>query len=482
MIDGQKPYSAMNDSGVEWLGEVPAHWRILPGRVCFRAGEQLNVGLQETTVLSLSYGRIVVKPQERLHGLVPSSFETYQIVNPIDIVIRPTDLQNDRNSLRFGLSRHRGIITSAYLCFSVTDEVIPEYGFSLLHSYDLMKVFYGLGSGLRQNLDWTDFKYLPCCIPPLTEQTAIVRFLEHADRRISHYIRAKQKLIELLEEQKQAIIHRAVTGQIDVRTKRPFLAYKPSSVEWLGEVPEHWEVHRLGNLASKFGSGITPRGGAAVYKESGVPFLRSQNIHFSGLRMQDVARIAPSLHRELHVSRVKRGDVLLNITGASIGRVCSVPNDFVEGNVNQHVCVIRPNPSRLLPSLLAAYLSTPFMQREIQFEQSGASREGLTLQSIRNFKIVVPRLHEQAIIVRYLDRMAANIDSAVIRTNHQIDLLREYRTRLIADVVTGKLDVREAAARLPDVDPLAEEHIGDLVHAEVGSNLEEDEAAQEVNL
>ena len=217
MTASLRPYPSVKDSRVEWLGEVPEHWDILPGRICFRVGEQLNVGLQETTVLSLSYGRIVVKPPERLHGLVPSSFETYQIVHPLDIVIRPTDLQNDRNSLRFGLSRYRGIITSAYLCFSTSSEVTPEYGFSLLHSYDVMKVFYALGSGLRQNLDWTDFKYLPCCVPPLTEQTAIVRFLEHADRRIRRYIRAKQKLIALLEEQKQAIIHQAVTGKIDVR-------------------------------------------------------------------------------------------------------------------------------------------------------------------------------------------------------------------------------------------------------------------------
>ena len=245
------PYPAYKPSGVEWLGEVPAHWEVLPGRVCFRAEEQLNIGLQETTVLSLSYGRIVVKPLERLHGLVPSSFETYQIVNPLDIVIRPTDLQNDWNSLRFGLSRHRGIITSAYLCFSTTKETTPEYGYLLLHSYDLMKVFYGLGSGLRQNLDWTDFKYLPCCIPPISEQSAIDRFLDHVARRITRYIDAKQRLIALLEEQRQAIIHQAVTGLIDVRTGLPYPAYKPSGVEWLGDVPEHWEIARLKVVLSR---------------------------------------------------------------------------------------------------------------------------------------------------------------------------------------------------------------------------------------
>ena len=243
-----KPYLGMKDSGIEWLGKVPEHWKVLPGRACFREKKQPNIGLQEKTVLSLSYGQIVVKPPEKLHGLVPSSFETYQIVNPLDIVIRPTDLQNDWNSLRFGLSRHQGIITSAYLCFRTINTVTPEYGHLLLHSYDLMKIFYGLGSGLRQNLDWSDFKHLPCSIPPLPEQTAIVRFLDHADRRIRRYIRAKQKLIALLEEQKQAIIHQAVTGQIDIRTRQPYPAYKDSGVEWLEEVPVPWQVRKLRHM------------------------------------------------------------------------------------------------------------------------------------------------------------------------------------------------------------------------------------------
>ena len=230
----------------------------------------------------------------------------------------------------------------------------------------------------------------------------------------------------------------------------PNVPLKPSGVDWLGDVPAHWEVRRLGFLATKFGSGITPRGGATVYQDNGVPFLRSQNIHFDGLRMQDVARIPPSLHEELSGSHIEAGDVLLNITGASIGRVCSVPNDFREGNVNQHVCIIRPKRSHLLPELLAAYLSIPMMQREIQFEQSGASREGLTLQSIRSFRILVPPIPEQTAIIEHLGKSIAGIDTAITRARRQIELVQEYRTRLIADVVTGKLDVRKATAQLPE--------------------------------
>ena len=286
-------------------------------------------------------------------------------------------------------------------------------------------------------------------LPPLDEQRAIAAFLDRETERIDALVERKRRLIERLREYRTALITRTVTRGLPPEAARavglaPSPRLKPSGVEWLGEVPEHWEVSRLSYLATKFGSGITPRGGATVYQETGVPFLRSQNIHFDGLRVQDVARIAPVLHRELASSHVKPGDVLLNITGASIGRVCSVPDDFAEGNVNQHVCIIRPNQSRILPDLLAAYLSTPAIQREIRFEQSGASREGLTLESIRNFNIVVPPLAEQTAIVDYLDAEGTSLWSLTSGIESAIERLREYRTALITAAVTGKIDVREA--------------------------------------
>ena len=212
-----QPYPAYKFSGVEWLGEVPAHWGILPGRSCFCEKKEVNLALQVKTVLSLSYGQIVVKPPEKLRGLVPSSFETYQVVDPLNIVIRPIDLQNDKNSLRFGLSKHRGIITSAYLCFLTSNRLVSEYGYLLLHSYDLMKIFYGLGSGLRQNLDWTDFKYLPCTVPPPPEQNAIVEFLDASAARLDDGIVRAQREINLHHEYRTRLIADVVTGKLDVR-------------------------------------------------------------------------------------------------------------------------------------------------------------------------------------------------------------------------------------------------------------------------
>ena len=442
-----KPYPAMKDSGVPWLGEVPEHWKQLPGRACYRERQVPNTGLIETTVLSLSYGRIVVKPVDKLHGLVPASFDTYQIVEPGNIIIRPTDLQNDWNSLRFGLSHNRGIITSAYLCFHTTDLWTREYGHLLLHTYDLSKVFYGLGSGLRQNLDWTDFKYLPCLVPPLPEQASIVRFLDHADWRIRCYIRAKQQLIALLEEQKQAIIHQAVTGQIDVRTGKPYQAYKPSGVEWFPEVPDHWNVLPMRRViySAVDGPHFSP-----TYLDTGIPFLSARNVKSHAWSLEDAKYISEDDYDEFN-RRVKpvRGDVLYTKGGTTgVARVVDLTFPF---QVWVHIAVLKVNKNAIDPEFLAAALNSTKCYEQSQLFTRGATNQDLGLGRMKGIELPVPpALAEQQAIVGCLRTGPGQVLEAISATHREIGLLREYRTRLIADVVTGKLDVRAAAERLPD--------------------------------
>lgn len=230
-------------------GRVPGHWIPKPGMAVIKEKQIKNTGLKEKTVLSLSYGRIKIKPIEKLHGLVPESFETYQIVEPGDIIIRGTDLQNDWTSLRVGQAKNKGIITSAYICVTPKNGFNRDYAYNLLHGFDLMKVFYGLGFGLRQNLSWLDLKRMFFFLPSKSEQTQIARFLDYKSSQIARFIRAKKRMIELLKEQKQAIINDAVTGKIDVRTGKPYPKYKESGVEWLGKVPEEWSVKPIKRIA-----------------------------------------------------------------------------------------------------------------------------------------------------------------------------------------------------------------------------------------
>ena len=471
MIANLRPYSSYKPSGVEWLGDVPAHWSKLPGRACFSEKKIANTGMKEATVLSLSYGQIVVKPVEKLHGLVPASFETYQIIDPDDIVVRPTDLQNDWNSLRFGLSRHRGIITSAYMCLNSDGMMSRDYGYLLLHAYDLKKVFYGLGSGLRQNLNWSDFKYLPCLVPPLPEQTAIVRFLDHADRRIQRYLRARQKLIALLEEQKQAIIHQAVTGQIDVRTSQPYPSYKPSGVEWLGDVPAHWEVIRLKFVAAELVDCLheTPK-----YSENGeFPAIRTADISPGILHLSSARRIeADEYARWIERLEPKPGDILYSREGERFGIAACVP-DGVRLCISQRMMVFRIRPEHN-PVFVMWLLNSKQVYAQACQDIMGATAPHVNVSTIRNYFLALPARDEQDSLVDKIENSTKGFSSAISNTEGEISFLREYRTRLIADVVTGKLDVREAAAALPEVDPLvADDTLGDALNPDVESALDE---------
>ena len=458
MVADLKTYPAMKDSCVPWLGEVPEHWKQVPGRACYCERQVPNTGLIETTVLSLSYGRIVVKSVDKLHGLVPASFETYQIVEPGDIIIRPIDLQNDWNSLRVGLSRNRGIITSAYLCFHTTDLLTREYGHLLLHTYDLSKVFYGFGSGLRQNLDWTDFKYLPCLVPPVPEQAAIVRFLDHADRPIRRYIRAKQKLIALLEEQKQAIIHEAVTGQIDVRTGRPYPAYKASGVEWLADVPAHWRLFRLKDVA-EVQTGLTLGKDHRSKRTVCRPYLRVANVQEGHLDLTQVRAIDVPLG-EAERATLLTGDVLMTEGGDidKLGRGC-IWRDEIPGCLHQnHIFAVRCRRSVLSPEFLVGLMAS--QHGRAYFELTAKQTTNLASTNsgtLRAFPVPTPILEDQQAILELISEESDTLDNAIGRAEEKLHFIREYRTRLIADVVNGKLDVREAAARLPEVDPLAAE-------------------------
>ena len=455
MIANLKPYHAMTkSSGGEWLGEVPAHWEVRRTKTLLVP--RIEKGHPNEPLLAATQTKGVVR-KERYEGrtvLAMKDLHLLKLVRVGDFVI---SLRSFQGGIEY--AREQGIISPAYTVLYAEQ---PEHQAYLAHLFKSAPYVQNLSlfvTGIRQgqNIDYEKLARSRLPLPPATEQRAIVGFIDHVGRRIRRYIRAKKKLINLLGEQKQAIIQQAVTGQIDVRTGQPYSAYKDSGVERLGKVPEHWHVVAVRHVITKCGSGITPRGGATVYCTTGIPFLRSQNIHFGGIRLDDVARIPRGLHQRLKGSHVKPGDVLLNITGASIGRVCAVPRDFGEANVNQHVSIVRPVMDRVLPGFLAAFLSTPLMQQEIHLEQSGAAREGLTRESILGLRIVIPSIVEQGIITDSIQATAARTQVAIDAARENSELLHEYHTCLVADVVTGKLDVREAAASQSKVDHLTSE-------------------------
>lgn len=468
-----KPYPAYKDSAVSWLGDVPEHWDVVPAFGVYRPREVKNTGMVEKTVLSLSFGRIIVKPPGKLRGLVPESFETYQIVEPGSIIVRTTDLQNDQKSLRIGHAKDRGIITSAYLCLETTPRVLNEFGYQYLNAYDLLKIIYGYGSGLRQNLSFSDIKRMPVLVPPLSDQAAIVRYLDYMDRRIRRYIRAKQKLIKLLEEQKQAIIHQAVTRGLD-----PNVPLKPSGVEWLGDVPAHWDIKNLKRAVR-----INPsRVESTVLRRTldRATFLPMEHISVTGGLDTSDQRPVEELW-DGGFTYFRRGDVVVakitpcfeNGKGACLD---NLPTPIGFGTTE--LIVLRPGTTLLAEFLYYLTTLTRFRRLGTESMTGSAGQQRISSEFIANFTVAVPPGGEQEAIASYVREVTEAMRCRVDNARAEIELLREYRTRLIADVVTGKLDVREAAANLrEDEEPDALEEV-DALESEEGADAETVEAEE----
>lgn len=213
---GLNPNVRMKDSGIPWIGMIPEHWETRTLSQMARVHFISNKNVHHQNLLSLSYGKIVCKDINTTEGLLPASFDNYQIVEDGNIVLRLTDLQNDHKSLRVGLSTQEGIITSAYLAIEAFTGILPKYLYFLLHSIDVKKVFYSMGNGLRQSLNWTELRKLKCIVPPILEQQAIVDYIEAKLSKIDSCMADLQAEIDYLKEFKQRLISDVVTGQICV--------------------------------------------------------------------------------------------------------------------------------------------------------------------------------------------------------------------------------------------------------------------------
>ena len=263
-----------------------------------------------------------------------------------------------------------------------------------------------------------EFDYL---YPPKEEQKAIVHFLDQKTEKIDRLIEQKERLIELLEEK--------LISKLDAL---------------IDQDGDDWNQVHLNWITSKIGSGLTPDGGAENYLDSGVLFLRSQNIHKFELKTESPTFISKEIHDSMNNSKVESGDVLLNITGASIGRAAIVPDSINEANVNQHVCIIRPQEEYIRPEFLNLVMNSPYLQHQINSQQLGSSREGLNYNQVGELSIPLPASDDvQAQIVEHYNEFYSDISKLIERVNSAIGKLKEYRKALISHAVTGKIDVRE---------------------------------------
>lgn len=441
MINDLKPYPAMKDSSVPWLGEVPEHWDIEP--LCAMARLKTIKGQNSRELLSV-YLNLGVVPFDRIKekrtNVTSEDLSGYQAVDPGDFVLN--NQQAWRGSV--GVSMHKGIVSPAYLVLSLHPRIDSRYANLLLRERSMVAQYLiaskGVGS-IQRNLYWPHLKRIPIILPPLSEQAAIVRFLDHADRKIRRYIRAKQKLIKLLEEQKQAIIHRAVT-----RGLNPDVRLKPSGVEWLGEIPEHWEVVPVGAISillqtGPFGSQLHQ----SDYISGGIPVINPS--HMVDGRIKNDPDIGISSKKATALSRhtIKTDDILIARRG-DLGR-CALASSREDGWIcGTGSMLLRCRKSILMPKFFQIIFASSGMAQELQLSSIGATMANLNEGVVARQRIPLPTLEDQTLIMGWIASQARAIEISISSIRNEIDLLHEYRIRLIADVVTGKLDVREAAA------------------------------------
>jgi type I restriction enzyme, S subunit len=430
MISDLKPYPKYRESGLPWLGKVPEHWEQRRTKFLFR--ERVQKGFPDEPLLAATQSKGVVRKEEYGSRTVTATKDLHllKLVEQGDYVI---SLRSFEGGIEVAYSR--GIISPAYTVLAPQKEASQGYYTHFFKSPDFIKSLTLFVTGIRegQNIDYERLSraYLP--LPPPAEQAAIVRFLNWSNGQLEKAIRAKRKVITLLNEQKQVISHRAVTRGLD-----PSVSLKPSSIPWLGDIPEHWEIP------------LNQR----VFREQIRPHGDLPELQLSLSQRDGLIATKDMQERSLQTASFDNwkvtlpGDLVLNRFKAHLGVFFA---STLRGIVSFHYGVFAPR--RELYSKYFELLFHTYPYRTIYAGRSNGMTVGLQNLSNQNFysvRCLVPPVQEQLEIVAHIERETETLNTAISRFEREIELLREYRTRLVADVVTGKFDVREAAVQLPD--------------------------------
>ena len=437
MISRLKPYPRVRDAGVEWIGYVPTHWELVPNRSIFeeikerdRPGEPL---------LSVTIKQGVIRQKDLLEDSSKKDSSNvdkmgYKVVLPGDIAY---------NKMRawqgaFGVSDHQGIVSPAYVVERLRKKANPRYFHHLMRTPGFAKEAERWSYGITSDM-WSlrpeHFRLIYACVPSLSEQNVIVRFLDRVDQFIQEYIRAKQKLIMLLQQQKQAIVDQGVTGQIDVRTGRPHSDYKASGVEWLGDVPQHWELRRLKFLVGVPSGQVDPR-----LEDNRHKVLIAPNHIAPGGGAITRFETAAEQGAESGKFQVHAGDVVYSKIRPILQKVAISPFD---GLCSADMYPIRVRGNEICADFVLYLLLSSGVTKYTVDCSMRVAMPKVNREALGNCWVCYPRLPEQKGIVRWIQKERQNCNLLIERTRRQMTLIQEFGERIIADVVTGKLDVRD---------------------------------------
>ena len=425
------------DSGIEWIGTIPATWSIFAACGVFCEVKEKNTNGEYNNPFSFRYGEIVNK---KIAGEIDESVEetlsTYRVVAPDTIMINGLNLNYDFISQRVAIVRDKGIITSAYLAVQPDkNKVVPKFVLYLLKAYDYRQVFHGLGSGVRKTLKYQDFKKIKIVAPSLAEQEAIVSYLDFQCELIDCIISDAKASIEEYKSWKTSIIYEAVTKGLD-----PDVEMKDSGVEWIGAVPKSWNITKIRNFVS-IRSGITlgkqyPAGTQLIPR----PYLRVANVKAEYLDLNDVATIMVT-EEETEKYALSPGELLMTEGGDrdKLGRGTIWNGEIPECLHQNHVFAVRVNEKFMLTEYLSYLTASPVGR--VYFDITAKKTTNLASTNsttILQFTVPVPSLEEQRKIVEMLNQKCASINEVIDEKQKLIDDLESYKKSLIFEVVTGK--------------------------------------------
>ena len=413
----------MKDSGIEWVGSIPANWEVHPVYFYFTERKNKNIFGAEQNLLSLSYGKVIRKNINTVGGLLPESFNTYNIIEANDIVIRPTDLQNDKRSLRTGLCKEHGIITSAYIALKPISGFNVNYVHYLLHTYDIMKVFYNMGNGVRQGLNYSEFSKLMIFIPPIAEQNAIAKYLDNECSEVDALVSDIQHQIEALEEYKRSVITEAVTKGLD-----PDVEMRDSGVQWIGMMPTHWDCQRGKYILKYVQKPVRDDDGVITCFRDGEVTLRS-NRREEGFTMAD---------KEIGYQGIDVGDLVVHGMDGFAGAI-GISDSRGKASPVLNVLDTKQDKRYIMYYLRSMAYNDVFVALATGIRVRSCD---LRWNKLAELLYPLPPVEEQQAIVEHIDSVLERTNAIIADKKQQIETIKEYKKSLIFEYVTGKKEVQ----------------------------------------
>lgn len=412
----------MKDSGIAWIGSIPSYWDQHPVYYFFSERKVPNVLLSESNLLSLSYGKIKKKDINTNEGLLPSSFNTYNIIEEGDIIIRPTDLQNDKRSLRTALCNEHGIITSAYIALRPKSGVNSVYFYYLLHACDVQKVFYNMGNGVRQGLNYSELSKLMLLVPPYNEQLTIASFLDSKCAEIDALMEDIQAEISTLEEYKKSIITKTV-----IKGLNPDAEMKDSGIAWVGKCPAHWQIKGNKYIMHKI-KHIHP-----LYQGEDILSLSMKGVIVRDLEAGGKMPTSFNGYQLLYPGNLLMCLFDYDVTPRCIGLI-----------KNYGVSSPAYSQFELDNENVATYFYYYYLMVDNEksiLHLAKNLRHSFTETQLGNIAVPVPPVEEQHAIAHFLDTKCAEIEDTIAEKQRQLAIIEEYKKSLIYEYVTGKKEV-----------------------------------------